>query len=140
MGPAFVFAGLLAALFVIGALFPSAGPRLGMGLLVLSLLLASLVSVRRQRDACRRGAITRRVFLRNVLVEVTGAGGAMVLAAMLGSALAAIVTAGMPGGHDMLVRFAVGCGTGLLAGLVVGMLVSRSWGRLARMGRGEPAA
>ena len=121
-GRALVFIALLVALFILGALFPSAGPGLGMVFLVLSLLLTSYFIVRRQREACRRGEISRLVFLRNVAVEVTGAGGAMVLAGLLGRTLAGLAVAQI---GDELLRFLLGAGVGLLAGLAVGMLVSR---------------
>ena len=120
--PTFLFIGLLVTLFVLAWLFPSAGPRLGMAFLAASLLVACFFIVQGQRAAYRRGAITRRVFLQNVLVEVTGVGLAMVLAGVLGRAAAGMVTAQV---GDGLVRFLAGSLIGLVAGLIAGFLVSR---------------
>jgi hypothetical protein len=129
--PTLIFLALLAAFFGLAGLFPSAGARLGMACLALSLLLASFFIVRQQRAAYRRGGMRRSLFLWNVAVEVTGLGLAMVMAGTLGRTVAALA---VDTGGDALVRFTVAIGIGLLAGPVAGLLVSRSWGRLVRNG------
>ena len=130
-GRSLIFITLLLALFTLAGLFPSAGPGLGLVFLVLSLLLTSFFIVRKQREAYRRGEITRGVFLRNALVEVTGAGAAMVCAGLLGRLLAGLAVEQI---GDEMPRFVLGSGIGLLAGLAVGIFVSRTGGRLAKSG------
>ena len=115
-----IFIALLLAMFILAWLFPSAGPRLGLAFLILSLLIASFFILQEYRAAYRQGRITRRVFLQNVAVEVSGVGLAMVLSGLLGKTVAATVTEQI---GDALVRFLVAILIGLIAGLRVGLLV-----------------
>ena len=126
-----IFIGLLLALFVMAWLFPAAGPRLGLAFLVLSVLIASFFIVQRHRAGYCQGMITRRMFLQNVAVEVTGVGLAMVLASSLGRAVAATVIEQI---GDELVRFLAAILIGLIAGLTVGLFVNRTWERLVNNG------
>jgi hypothetical protein len=128
--PTLLFIGLLVSLFVLAWLFPAAGPGLGMAFLALSLGIASFFIVQEHRAAYRQGRITGRTFLQNVAVEITSVGLAMVLAGLLGRAVAARVTEQI---GDALVRFLAGGMIGLVAGLAAGFFLNRVFvGRLVR--------
>ena len=131
---ALILISLLLALFALAWLFPSAGPVLGVTVLVLSFLLVSFVVLQKHRDLYRQGSISRSLFLRNTLLEIAGAGLAMVCAGLLGRWLAGLLT---PGIEDTLVRFVAGIGIGLLAGISMGSLLSKALGRLLRTSSGR---
>jgi hypothetical protein len=125
----FILISLLLALFVLAWLFPGAGTLVGTAFVLLSFSIVSVAIVRKQRDSYSRGRISRGMFLRNVVLEITGTGLTMVAAGLLGRTLAGMLTAQV---NDDLVRFAAGMGIGLLAGILVGLFVSQTWGRLVR--------
>lgn len=125
----FVLISLLVVLLLLAWFFPSAGLVLGIAFLLLSFLIVSFVVIRKQREAYRSGRTTRGAFVWNTVLEIAGAGLAMVAAGLLGRSFAGIATAQID--NDLL-RFTAGIAIGLLTGLGVGFLLSQTWGRLVR--------
>ena len=97
--------------------------------LLFSLVTGSLAVLEKHRQAYRQGKITRGVFIRNAVLEITGILLAMTLAALLGRPLAALATRGIGNG---LIRVIAGMLVGLLAGMGIGFVVKQTWGRLIR--------
>jgi hypothetical protein len=120
---------LLVGLFILAWFFPSAGMLLGGAFWLLSFLFVSVAIARKQQGAYRLGRIGRGKFVRNTVLEITGAGLTMIAAGLLGRALAEMATAQM---GDTLLRFAAGIAIGLFTGLAVGFVVSQTWGRMMR--------
>lgn len=125
-----ILTSLLLALFALAWLFPSAGSVLGTTVLTLSSLLVSFVILQKHRELYRQGRIRRSLFLRNTLLEIGGAGLAMICAGLLGRWLAGLVA---PRIGDDLLRFAAGIAIGLLAGISMGTLLSRILGRIIEL-------
>src|SRR5689334_15423753 len=123
---------ILLTLLVLAWRFPQAGLRLGIIFLLFSLVTGSLAVLEKHRQAYRQGKITRGVFIRNAVLEITGILLAMTLAALLGRPLAALATRGIGNG---LIRVIAGMLVGLLAGMGIGFVVKQTWGRLVKVPR-----
>jgi len=122
---------ILLTLLVLAWRFPWAGLRLGIIFLLFSLVAGSLAVLEKHRQAYRQGKITRGVFIRNAVLEITGILLAMALAALLGRPLAALATQSIGNG---IIRVIAGILVGLLAGLGIGFVVKQTWGRLVKVG------
>ena len=109
--------------------FPSAISIIGIACLLLSLAAAFSSIFKKQREAYRQGKITRAVFMRNVLFEIFGILLAMTFAGLLGRYIAEFVTGQI--GND-LTKLITGILIGLLAGMGVGIIMKRTWGRLVK--------
>jgi hypothetical protein len=120
---------LLLAMCILAWYFPSARPVLGIVFLSLSFLLVSSTLVHKHMEAYRKGAISRSVFLRNIALDLTGTGLAMISAGLLARVAAELATRQI---DDDLLRFAAGILLGLLIGLAVGGLVKQTWGRFVK--------
>jgi len=120
---------LLTSLMMLAWLFPSAGARLGILFLLLSFLIASVAIVRKQRESYLQGGLTRGAFLRHIVLEITGAGLAMVLASLLGRTIAGMATSQI---SNDLIKLVAGILIGLTMGIIVGILVNKAWRRLVR--------
>jgi hypothetical protein len=105
----------------------SARLMFAMILLLFSITRVFASVIAKHRRAHLRGRITYVVFVRNVLIEITGLLLAMILAGLLGQYLAQVIT--QPISND-LVKFFGGIATGLLVGIGVGVLMHHIWGRL----------
>jgi len=121
---------ILLTLLVLAWRFPWAGLRLGIIFLLFSLVTGSLAVIEKHRQAYRQEEITRGVFIRNAVLEITGILLAMTLAALLGRPLATSATQGIGNG---LLRAIAGIVVGLLAGLGIGFVVKQTWGRLVKV-------
>lgn len=110
---------LLGAFLSLAWLFPAAAGRLGLAFLLLSVSIAGFVIFHGQRVLYLQGRIDRRALLRNVLLEMAGAGLAMVLAGALARVIVELATRQM---NEGLAKFGVGMGLGLLTGVAVGSL------------------
>jgi hypothetical protein len=121
---------LLLSMLVLAWIFPSAGLRLGIGFLLLSFSLASWLVLEKHREAFRKGEITRHVFIRNAVVEISGTWLVMGLAGILGRTAAGIATQPLA---DGLVRVLAGIGVGLAVGIGVGMLAKKTLRRLVEV-------
>ena len=117
----------LVILLVLAWVFPTAGLKLGIAFLLLSFLLASLVVQEKHRKAYRKEAITRNVFIRNAVLEISGAFLVMLLAGLLGKYAAEVVTQQI--GNDPI-RVIAGIVVGLVVGMGVGMLAKKTLRRL----------
>ena len=120
----------LFTLLFLAWLFPSSGLKLGIVFLLFSLVAASLAALEGQKEAYRAGRITRGAFIRSAVLEITGILLTMTLAGLLGRAIATIATGQMEQG---LIKVVAGIVVGLLAGVGVGSLVRRTWGRLVKI-------
>lgn len=118
---------LLLSMLALAWVFPSAGLRLGIGFLLISVSLASWLVLEKHREAFRKCEIRRRVFIRNAVVEISGTWIVMGMAGVLGRMAAGIATQPLAEG---LVRVLAGIGVGLAVGLVVGMLAKKTLRRL----------
>jgi len=123
---------LLVILLVLARLFPSAGLKLGIVFLLISFFIASLAVLEKHKETYRLGTITRGVFIRHAVLEITGAGLAMLLAGLLGRTVAQAATQQI---GDDLIRVIAGITIGLLVGIGVGTLAKRTWGRLIKVDR-----
>jgi hypothetical protein len=121
---------LLLTLLILAWLFPSAGLKLGAAFLLGSLGIASFIAIENHRKAYVLGRVTRGVFIRKAVLEVTGILFAMVLAGLLGRSIAEVATRQIS--HE-LTRVLAGILTGLLVGLGVGAFAKRTWGRLVKV-------
>jgi hypothetical protein len=121
---------LLVTLLILSWMFPSSGLLLGILFLLLSFFIASSAVLQKHREAYLQGRITRRVFLRNVLLECTGIVLAMLLAGVLGRYMAGIATRQI---RDDLIRVSAGIMVGLLVGMGVGTCARKTWGQLAKV-------
>ena len=79
-------------LLVLAWAFPAMGLKLGIAFLLFSFLIASLVVLEKHRKAYRKDELTRGIFIRNAVLEVSGT--------FLGMLLAAFVVKSLP--LDML--------------------------------------
>jgi len=93
--------------------------------------MSSSAVLEKHREACRQGKITRRVFIRNVLLESTGILLAMLLAGVVGRYMAGIATRQI---EDGLIRVIAGILVGILVGMGVGTFARKTWGRVAKAG------
>jgi hypothetical protein len=121
---------LLLAVLVLAWLFPSAGFFLGILFLILSFFITSAAVIAKHSEKYGQGKITRRVFIRTVALEITGIWLAMILAGLLGRAIAGIATQQIT---DALTKLIIGILIGLLIGIGVGVFVSQTWRRLVKI-------
>jgi hypothetical protein len=117
---------LLLTFLALAWLFPAAGLILEIVFLPLSLVIASLVVLEERKEAYRQGQITRSVFIRKAMLEITGILLAMVLAGLLGRYVTEIATRQMENG---LIRTSAGMLVGLMVGIGVGIFARKTWGR-----------
>jgi positive regulator of sigma E activity len=118
---------LLITLLILAWIFPSAGLKLGIAFLLLSFLIVSWIAVEKQKQAHRKGQITRVIFIRNAVLEITGTGLIMLVAGLLGRYVAAIAT--QPIDNDVL-RVIAGIMVGMVVGIGVGFLAKKTLRRL----------
>ena len=118
---------LLLILLLLAWIFPSAGLKLGIAFLLLTFLIASLVVLEKHKQAYCKGKITRGVFIRNAVLEMSGTWTIMVLAGLLGRHAAGAATQQID--HDLM-RVIAGIAVGLLVGLGVGLLGKKTLRRL----------
>lgn len=119
---------LLVILVILMWFFPSAMPVFGMSLLLLSFGVVILPIIKKQRELYKRGNLTSGELVRKIALEVFGVLVAMVLAGLAGRYLGQIVITQIT---DELVRVIAGIVLSLLAGMGAGILVQRTWERLA---------
>jgi hypothetical protein len=94
-----------------------------------ALAMAIFSVLQKQKSSYREKRISRTKLVLNVLYEILVILLAMTLAALLGRYISEVVTA--PISHG-LTKFIMGMVISLLAGMGVGFLVKRTWGRLAK--------
>ena len=121
---------LLLILLILAWIFPSSGLKLGIVFLLLSFLITSIVVLEKHQKRYHGGEITRGVFIRNSAVEISGTGLIMLLAGLLGRAIAEI--AARPIQHELF-RVIAGIAVGLLVGLGVGILAKKILRRLVEV-------
>ena len=120
----------LMILLTLAWVFPALGLKLGIGFLLLSFLIASLVVLEKHKKAYRKEAIHRNVFIRNAVLEISGTYLVMLLAGLAGRYSAEIATQQI--GHD-LIRVIAGIGVGLVVGLGTGFLGKKTLRRLVEI-------
>lgn len=129
---------LIALLFTMLALawiFPSAGLKLGITFLLGSFLLSSFAMLEKHKNAYRNEEITREVFIRNAVLEISGGFVVMLLAGLLGRNAAELATQQIR--HD-LIRVIAGIAVGLLVGISVGAAANktlRRWVQVSKQGK-----
>jgi len=121
---------ILLTLLVLAWLFPAAGLKLGIVFLLFTLVTASLAALEAHKKAYGAGKITCGIFIRNVVLEITGILLAMTLAGLLGRPIAAMATQQMGNGP---LKVIAGISVGLLAGIGIGFVVKQTWGRLGKV-------
>ena len=97
--------------------------------LIISFAIAIFFVVQKQMKLYREKPTSRIKLARNVLFESLGILLAMVLAGLLGRTIAQIGTAQI---SNDLTKLMAGIVIALLAGMGVGFLVKRTWGRLIK--------
>jgi hypothetical protein len=120
---------LFLSLLICVRLFPSSGLILTIIFLILGFVLASLPVVEKHRQAYLQGKISRGVYTRNILFDMTGVLLALIAAALLGRYIAEIATRQI---SNDLTKLIAGIIIGLLIGLVVGTLVKQAWRHTAK--------
>ena len=121
---------LIVVLIVISLLSPSTAGILGIVILLLGLVLTIITIIRRHRQAYLQGQISRIVYFRNVVFEITGVLLAMILAAWIGNRIALSATRQI---DHTLTRFLAVILVGLLIGVIVGTLVKKTWNSLLKI-------
>jgi hypothetical protein len=121
---------LIVTLVVVSLLSPSTAGILGITILLLGLVLTSITIIRRHRQAYLQGYISRAVYARNVIFEISGVLLAMILAAWIGNRIALLVTHQI---DNTLTRFLAIILIGLLIGVAVGTLVKKTWNSLLKI-------
>lgn len=114
---------LLLLMLALAWVFPAAGLRVGIVFLLISFSLTSWLVLDKHKVAFRKGEITRRVFIRNAVIEISGTWLVMGLAGVVGRAVAEIATQPLA---DGFVRVLAGIVVGLIVGLVVGVLAKKT--------------
>jgi hypothetical protein len=120
----------LVILLILAWVFPTAGLRLGIAFLLLSFFIASLVVLEKHKKAYRKGEITRGVFIRNAVLEISGTFLVMLLAGLLGRYAAEVAAQSIGNG---LIRVIAGIGVGLVVGLGIGVLAKKTLRRLVEV-------
>jgi hypothetical protein len=121
---------LLAILLALAWIFPSSGLKLGIVFLLAVFFITSALVLEKHKEAYNKGEITRRIFIRNAVLEISGAWVIMLLAGLSGRYAAGVATAQI--GHD-LIRVVAGIGVGLLVGLGIGALAQKTLRRLVEV-------
>ena len=120
---------LLIALIAIFFFSPTlAGTAVSIALIISSAI-AIFSAVQKQMQLFREKPTSRLKLVLNVLLEIMGILIAMVLAGLLGRYIAQLGTAQIS--HD-LTKMVAGIVIGLLAGMGIGILVTRTWGKLVK--------
>jgi hypothetical protein len=119
---------LLTAMLSLFWFWPWAGTALVPILVLFSLGATIFFIVRRQARAYRAGQMDRRRLVRVLFIEITGVMSSIVLAAYLGKLLFGYVDLHLTG----WVGRAIGITLVFTAGVLTGLLIQRTWGRLAR--------
>ena len=109
--------------------YPFAITVFGIAFLLFSLAVATASIFKKHREACLQGKITRGIFARNVFFEIFGILLAMTLAGLFGRYIVEIATWQI---HNDSIKLIAGILLGLLAGMGMGVLVKRTWGRLVK--------
>jgi FtsH-binding integral membrane protein len=109
--------------------FPFLAPELGITCLVFSLILVISAVFKKQKEAYLQGKISRRGFIRNVLLEIIGLIFVMAIAGLSGGYIVEITTVQIA--HD-IAKFIAGAVIGFLVGISVGFLLKRSWDRFVK--------
>lgn len=117
----------IVVLFLCAWLFPPIGILVALTFLLFSLVIMTYSITEKHRRAYLKGNITKIIFLRNTILEITIILLAMLLAALLGNYLSRIATGQIT---SLLIRFIVGIIIGLLVGIVVGVFVKRTWEKI----------
>ena len=125
-----VLLSLLVVLLALAWIFPSAGLKLGIIFLLLIFCIASLMVLEKHCTAYRKGQITRNVFIRNAVLEISGTWVVMLLAGLLGRHAAEFAAQAI---DHTLTRVITGIAVGLVVGLAVGGLGKRTLRRLVEV-------
>ena len=128
---AILLSGLL-ILLILARVFPTLGLRLGITFLLLSFLIASLVVLEKHKKAYRKGEITRGVFIRNAVLEISGTFVIMLLAGLLARSAAEVATQQIA---NDIIRVVAGLVVGLLVGISVGVIAKKTLRRLVEVPR-----
>ena len=122
---------ILLMLLMLAWIFPAERLFLGITFVLSSFVITSAAILEKHQEAYHQGRVTRRAFIRKALLEITGAGLAMILAGVVGR-YAAVLTVQQI--NDGLLRLITGLLVGLLVGLGVGTLAKKTWGRFVKTG------
>ena len=117
-----IFVLLLLAMLLLAWLFPSARFLIESAFILVSLALASLIVVGKNRESYRQGKLTRGAYVGHSLFDVFSVLLAMTAAGWLANSVAQILMA--QAGSDLR-RMAAVLATSLLAGISIGMLMKR---------------
>jgi hypothetical protein len=113
---------LLLSMLILTWLFPSSRFMIEAAFLLVSLALASLVVVGKNRESYQQGQLTRTAFMRRNILDVSGILLAMSSSGLLANYMGRIINVQMEGD---LARFVVVIVISLLVGLAIGLLVRR---------------
>ena len=117
-----IFVLLLLTMLILTWLFPSSRFMIEAAFLLVSLALASLVVVGKNRESYQQGQLTQTAFMRRNILDVSGILLAMSSSGLLANYMGRIINVQMEGD---LARFVVVIVISLLVGLAIGLLVRR---------------
>jgi hypothetical protein len=117
-----IFVLLLLTMLILTWLFPSSRFMIEAAFILVSLALASLVVVGKNRESYQQGKLTRTAFMRRNILDVFGILLAMSSSGLLANYMGRIINVQMAGD---LARFVVVIVISLLVGLAIGILVRR---------------
>ncbi len=109
--------------------FPLSAPVLVIAFFLVSLMTAAWLIVKKHRKAYLEGKITRGIFVRNAAFEILGILLAMAFAGLLGRYVAQAVTAQI---SNNPAKFMISILIGLLTGTGIGILATRTLGRILK--------
>ena len=125
---AILFVLLLLSMLVLAWLFPASRSIIEITFLLTSFVTAIWVAIAKNRDLYRKGQLTRRLFVRNTILDISAVLLAMALAGLLARTIVPI-SIGQIG--DNLLKILAGIVVGLSIGFGVGVFMKRIRGWVA---------
>lgn len=125
---AILFVWLLLPMLVLAWLFPASRLIIEITFLLTSFVTAVWVAVAKNRDLYRKGRLTRRLFVRNTILDISAILLAMALAGLLARTIVPISIGQM---GDNLLKIIAGIVVGLSIGFGVGVFMKRIRGWVA---------
>ena len=122
-----IFVLLLLTMLLLAWLFPLARFVIQAAFIFVSLVLTILVVVGKNRESYEQGKLTRGAFVGHSLFDVVSVLLAMTAAGLLANSVAQILVA--QAGNE-LARFVAAIATGLLVGIIIGVLMRRIRGQV----------
>lgn len=120
---------LVIVLIVVAWLFPTIGGTLGILVLFLGFIINSYLLIKKHRKEYIQGRISRSIYRRKIILEITGILIAMVVASLIGRYTAEFAAKQIT---HTVAKFLIGIFVSFLAGLGVGFVIKKLWDGVQR--------